>query len=104
MRTGVIIGSAIAGAATAALLTLNRREKGIISDFFSNIKNKTFRSVENLKDKFPRKLEDLVSDSITKGGRIGETLGKKTGSRSQYMGGNMPKTRKNTPFNKPRTR
>jgi hypothetical protein len=92
MRTGVIIGSALAGAAAGALMTLNEREKRAVAEFFSDIKDKVMDLAENVKDKavevadklpgrvkdmadrLPNKVKDVLPEAVgVSGGRARES-------------------------------
>lgn len=92
MRTGVIIGSAMAGAAAGALMTLNEREKRAIVEFFNDVKEKVVElagtvkdkavqvadqlpgRVKELTDKLPGKVKNALPESIgVMGGRAKES-------------------------------
>lgn len=82
MKAGVIIGSAIAGAAAAAVLTMDRNEKEKVMDFLSNIKDKVVDFAEDLKDKLPGSVKEAVPESL---GAVGIGA-KETKSRGRGTG------------------
>ena len=64
MKAGVIIGSALAGAAAAAVLTMEKKEKEQVMDFLTSIKDKVVDLAEDLKDKLPGSVKDVVPESL----------------------------------------
>jgi hypothetical protein len=64
MKAGVIIGSALAGAAAAAVLTMEKKEKDQVMDFLTTIKDKVVDLAEDLKDKLPGSVKDVMPESL----------------------------------------
>lgn len=83
MKTGVIIGSALAGAAVGAILTLEKKERETIVDFLTDVKDKVFDFAGDVKekatelvDKLPGKVKDIVPESLAAIGGTRESKGK----------------------------
>jgi hypothetical protein len=71
MKAGVIIGSALAGAAAAAVLTLDKNEKEKVKDFLGDVKDKVVDLKDkvvdlagDLKDKLPGRVQDVVPEAL----------------------------------------
>jgi hypothetical protein len=75
MRVGAIVGSALAGAAAGAVLTMNRRDKNQITNFFSGLSG----NVSDYVTQFSGKLDewkDLIPGLKTVEDHVPATTGK----------------------------
>jgi hypothetical protein len=82
MKTGVIIGSALAGAAAGAILTLDKRERDQVMDLLGTIKDKVMTFAGDVKDKavdlvdkLPGKVKEMVPESVGVTGGAKESKG-----------------------------
>jgi hypothetical protein len=92
MKAGVIVGSALAGAAAAAVITLDEKEKEKVMDFLGNIKDKVVDLAEELKDKLPGSVKDIMPESLGVSGavvKVSKAVGMGNSRVAQSVKGSM---------------